>query len=85
MDNRTIKPGRRIKIRTNSKRIALPRAETDLSGLGEPERVMLAWTALEVLSPQSFLRPEDLLAGTVPVSRHWMTPCHGRMAAKNPA
>lgn len=41
-------------------RVVFPRAETDLSGMAEPERVMLAWTALEVLSPQSFLKPEDL-------------------------
>lgn len=44
-------------------RIVFPRAETDLSGMAEPERVMLAWTALEVLSPQSFLKPEDLGGG----------------------
>jgi hypothetical protein len=44
-------------------RVVLPRAETDLSGMAEPERVMLAWTALEVLSPQSFLKPEDLAGG----------------------
>ena len=44
-------------------RVVFPRAETDLSGMAEPERVMLAWTALEVLSPQSFLQPEDLAGG----------------------
>lgn len=53
----------KTKATSVSKRIALPRAETNLSGLSEPERVMLAWTALEVLSPQSFLRPEDLAGG----------------------
>ena len=35
-------------------RVVFPRAETDLSGMEEPERVILAWTAQEVLSPQSF-------------------------------
>ena len=44
-------------------RVVFPRAETDLSGMAEPERVILAWTALEVLSPQSFLKPEDLAGG----------------------
>lgn len=42
---------------------ALPRAEMGLMRLAEPERVMLTWMALEVLSPQSFLRPEDLVGG----------------------
>ncbi len=28
-----------------------------------PERILDAWTALEVLSPQSFRRPEDLAVG----------------------
>jgi hypothetical protein len=41
----------------------LTRAEIDLTGLTEPERILLTWTALEVLSPQSFLRPEDLASG----------------------
>jgi hypothetical protein len=41
-------------------RVFFPRAETDLSGMAEPERVMLAWTALEVLSPQSFLKPDTV-------------------------
>jgi hypothetical protein len=44
-------------------RVVLPRAETDLSGMAESERVMLAWTALEILSPQSFRKPEDLASG----------------------
>lgn len=44
-------------------RASQPRTPIDLSGLGEPERVTLAWTALEVLSPQTFLRPEDLANG----------------------
>jgi len=39
------------------------RAETDIEGLSEPERVLSSWTALEVLSPQSFRKPEDLVAG----------------------
>ena len=45
------------------KRVVAPRAGTDLSGFGEPERLLLAWTALEVLSPTSFIRPEDLTGG----------------------
>ncbi len=28
-----------------------------------PERILLAWSAIEVLSPQSFQRPEDLIGG----------------------
>ena len=39
------------------------RAETDIEGLSEPERVLSSWMALEVLSPQSFRKPEDLVAG----------------------
>ena len=39
------------------------RARTDIEGLSEPERVLSSWTALEVLSPQSFRKPEDLVAG----------------------
>jgi hypothetical protein len=39
------------------------RAETDIEGLSEPERVLSSWIALEVLSPQSFRKPEDLVAG----------------------
>ncbi len=42
-----------------------PRTPMNLSGMGEPERVMLAWTALEVLSPQTFLKPENLPRGKI--------------------
>ncbi len=41
-----------------------PRANTDAAGLAEPERVLLSWTALEVLSPQSYKKPEDLAGGS---------------------
>ena len=34
-----------------------------MSRASAPERILDAWTALEVLSPQSFRRPEDLAAG----------------------
>lgn len=34
-----------------------------MSAESTPERILDAWTALEVLSPQSFRRPEDLAAG----------------------
>ncbi|MGB9611969.1 MAG: hypothetical protein ACPL7M_13445, partial [Bryobacteraceae bacterium] len=30
---------------------------------GNPEAILSAWIALEVLSPQSYQRPEDLVAG----------------------
>ena len=41
----------------------LTRAETNIEGLSEPERILSSWMALEVLSPQSFRKPEDLVAG----------------------
>lgn len=34
-----------------------------MSAGSNPEHILDAWTALEVLSPQSFRRPEDLVAG----------------------
>lgn len=47
----------------------------NVADAGEPERIMLAWTALEVLSPQSFLRPEDLASGEAArITR--FTDCH---------
>ncbi len=39
------------------------RASVNLGNLDEPERVLLTWTAFEVLSPQSFSKPQDLAAG----------------------
>lgn len=41
----------------------LKRAETNIEGLSEPERILSSWISLEVLSPQSFRKPEDLVAG----------------------
>lgn len=41
----------------------LVRANTDITGLSEAERIFMCWTALEVLAPQSFKRAEDLTNG----------------------
>lgn len=59
----TIPAGDLPRPASTAKTQPLPRTEIDLAGMAESERVMLAWTALEVLSPQSFLRPEDLTGG----------------------
>ena len=56
-------PPRTSPARPTPKPSIFARATTDITGLSEPERIMLTWTALEVLSPQSFRRPEDLAAG----------------------
>lgn len=48
-----------------------PKTPMNLAGMDEPERVMLAWTALEVLSPQTFLKPEKLAGGRLERVSHF--------------
>ena len=50
-----------------------------------PTSILAAWTALEVLSPPSFRRPEDLAGGDRSAVASWiieLAACHGSVAAR---
>jgi hypothetical protein len=42
--------------------------------LNQPQAILKAWTALEVLSPQTYKRPEELISGEGHIAQPWPTP-----------
>ena len=63
----------------------LPEADSNASApASDPSAILELWTALEVLSPQTFVRPEDLADGELRQSRssEMDEPCRGSAALR---